>query len=250
MRIVLVVALAALCAGCAANEVASFQARPGQEAIVRDGRPALVSRAPHSLVMIAPASRQFKASGRPIFVVGLYNLGPAPSQFRVADIQVTQTVNGQVAELKVITYEELVQEEHTRQVAAAILTGVAAGANAYSAAQAGHYNSTSTVYGPHGNYLVQTSGFSPTANAIAQGNAAAQNDAMISATIERGQQNLAVLERSVIKDDTIMPGEWYGGQLHLQPLVPAGNKGPRTYSISLLVGADRHTIDIVQAPVR
>jgi hypothetical protein len=249
MRITIVVALAALCGGCAANEVASFQARPGQEAIVRDGRAALVSRAPHSLVMIAPALRQFTASGRPVFVVGLYNLGPSPLLFRVADIQATQTVNGQVAELKVIPYEELVQEEKTRQVAAAILTGVAAGANAYSASRAGYYNSNGTVSGPHGTYLVQTSGYSPTANAIAQENAAAQNEAMISTTIERGQQNLAVLERSVIKDDTIMPGEWYGGQLHLQPLVPAENKEPRTYSVALLVGADRHIINIAQVAV-
>jgi hypothetical protein len=159
-------------------------------------------------------------------------------------------VNGQVAALKVIPYEELVQEEHTRQVAAALLTGVAAGANAYSASRAGYYNSTSTVTGPRGTYFVQTSGYSPTANAIAQENAAAQNEAMISATIERGQQNLATLERTEIKDDTIMPGEWYGGQLHLQPLVPAENKAPRTYSIALLVGPDRHVIDIVQAPAQ
>jgi hypothetical protein len=86
MRIAVVVALAALCAGCAAHEVASFQAQPGQESIVRDGRPALVSRAAHSLVMIAPALRQFTASGRPIYVVGIYNLGTTPLQFRVADI--------------------------------------------------------------------------------------------------------------------------------------------------------------------
>jgi hypothetical protein len=38
---------------------------------------------------------------------------------------------------------------------------------------------------------------------------------MISATLAQGQANLATLERSAIKDNTLMPGEWYGGQLHL-----------------------------------
>jgi hypothetical protein len=46
-----------------------------------------------------------------------------------------------------------------------------------------------------------------TAAAIAQGNAAAQNEAMFAATIERGQQNMAQLEQAVIKDNTLLPGE-------------------------------------------
>jgi hypothetical protein len=245
------VALAITIGGCASHEVATFQARLGQESIVRDGQAALVSRAKNSIVLIRPAARQFAASGRPVFVVGINNMGPTPLQFRIADIEATQTVNGQVAALQVITYEQLVQEERNRQVAAAVLTGLAAGANAYSASQAGKYNSTSTVYTPHGTYQVNTVGYSPTAAAIAQANASAQNEAMISATIERGQQNLANLEQAVIKDDTVMPGEWYGGTLHLQPLSSSGsNDAPKTYSITLLVGQDRHEIDIVQTPVR
>ena len=246
-----VVVLSVTISGCASHEVATFQARSGQEMLVRDGQAALVSRAKNSIVLIRPATRQFASSGRPVFVVGINNIGPTPLQFRIADIEATQTINGQLAGLKVITFEDLVQEEHNRQVAAAILTGVAAGANAFSASQAGRYNSTSTVNTPHGTYQVNTVGYSPTANAIAQANASAQNEAMIAATIEQGQQNLANLERGVIKDDTIMPGEWYGGTLHLQPIASTGSNGvPRTYSIALLVGQDRHAIDIVQTPVR
>jgi hypothetical protein len=59
-------------------------------------------------------------------------------------------VSGEAVPLKVITYEQLVEEEHTRQVFAAVATGLAAGANAYSASRAGYYNSNSTVYTPHG----------------------------------------------------------------------------------------------------
>jgi hypothetical protein len=54
--------------------------------------------------------------------------------------------------------------------------------------------------------------------AIAQSKASVQNEAMISATRESGQANLANLERLVMKDNTLLPGEWHGGQLYLQPL--------------------------------
>jgi hypothetical protein len=50
----------------------------------------------------------------------------------------------------------------------------------------------------------------------------------------------------VIKDNTLLPGEWYGGQLHLQPPASAKSGAAKTYSIALNVGGDRHQIDIVQ----
>jgi hypothetical protein len=34
---------------------------------------------------------------------------------------------------------------------------------------------------------------------------------MISSAVETGQRNLVNLERTVIKEDTLLPGEWYGG---------------------------------------
>ena len=79
----------------------------------------------------------------------------------------------------------------------------------------------------------------------------AQNDAMITSTIERGQINMATLEQSVIKDNTLLPGEWYGGQLHLSPPTnpPAGGD-EKSYSITLLVGGERHIIDVSQGPAK
>ncbi len=59
--------------------------------------------------------------------------------------------------------------------------------------------------------------YSSTAAVIAQNNAAVQNDAMISAMSKRARRNMATLEQSVVKDNTLMPVEWYGGQLHLAP---------------------------------
>lgn len=250
MRNMVFAALAvSVLSGCASTETVRFQPKPQQEALVRDGNPPIVSRRKASLVIVRPARREFRNGGRPVFVVGINNLTNGPVDFRVTDIVVTQTVDSTEVPIKVVTYEDLVREETTRQVFAAVLTGVAAGANAYSASRAGYYSSNTTVTTPRGIYTAHTTGYSPTAAAIAQTNANIQNTAMINATIERGQQNLAMLEGSVIKDNTLLPGEWYGGQLHLAPPA-AQNNGPKRYQITLLVGGERHEIDVMQESVR
>jgi hypothetical protein len=242
MRNIAVVVLCASLGGCmTAGETISFRTtNPQQQAMMRDGQPALVSRQKNSLVLVRPASRQLQANGRPVFVIGINNLGKQPVDFVVGQVEAVQHVAGSDFEMKVITYEMLIQEEKNRQVAAAILTGVAAAGNAYSASQAG-YGRYTTPSGRTGTF------YSPTANVIAQNNAAVQNEAMISATVETGQRNMATLEQSVIKDNTLLPGEWYGGQLHLAPPTDQGG-GPKSYTIIITVGSDRHVIDISQGP--
>lgn len=245
MRKLFAISFAFLCAGCVTGEKVAFQPSGDQQAIIRDGQPALVSTKSKSIVIARPASRQFQIGGRPVFVVAIYNRSKEPQNFLVKNVQVTQAVNGSEASLKVIAYEELVQEEQTRQAFSALAVGLAAAGNSYSASRAGYYNSTSTVYTSRGAYNVHTSGYSPTAAAIAQSNANAQNAEMIGATIERGQANLAMLERSVIKDNTVMPNEWYGGQLHIQPLI-SGDEANKIYKIGIRVGPDFHEIHISQ----
>jgi hypothetical protein len=237
-----IVALFAALGGCVttAETIQFHPSNPQQQAMMRDGQPALVSRQKNSLVLVRPASRQLQANGRPVFVVGINNLSKAPVDFRVSQVEATQHVAGSDYEMKVVTYEMLVQEEKNRQIAAALLTGVAAVGNAAAASQAG-YGHYTTPSGRTGTF------YDPTAAAIAQGNAAAQNDTMVAATVEAGQRNMAALEQSVIKDNTLMPGEWYGGKLYLAP--PTQQEGgQKTYTIVITVGSDRHVIDIAQGP--
>lgn len=242
MRMVSAAVLCTALTGCVTTETVQFRANnPNQQALMRDGQPALVSKQKTSLVLVRPASRQLQAGGRPVFVVNINNLSRAPVEFRMSQVEVRQIVGANEFAMTVVTYEMLAQEEKNRQVAAAILTGLAAGANAYGASQAGH-GSYTTPSGRSGTF------YSPTAAAIAQSNAAAQNEAMIASTIESGQRNMAQLEQTVIKDNTLMPGEWYGGALHLSPPTnpPSGNQ--KSYTIIITVGADRHVIDVAQAP--
>lgn len=241
MRYLFGVALCAALGGCVTTEKIAFKpANPQQQALMRDGQPALVSRQKNSIVLVRPASRQLKANGRPVFVVGIYNLSNQPVEFRVGQVEAVQHVGASDYQMPIVTYEMLVQEEKNRQIAAAIFTGVAAAGNAHSASQAG-YGHYTTASGRTGTF------YSPTAATIAQNNAAYQNEAMISATLETGQRNMAVLEQSVIKDNTLLPGEWYGGQLHLAPPTDQGD-GPKLYTITITVGTDRHVVDVSQAP--
>jgi hypothetical protein len=242
MRYFALLLLCSTLSGCVtAGETVAFKAsNPQQQTLMRDGQPALVSRQKSSLVLVRPASRRIQTNGRPVFVVAINNLGRQPVDFRVGQVEAVQHANGSDFEMKVVTYDMLVQEEQNRQMARAVLTGLAAAGNAYSASQAGH-GSYTTPSGRTGTF------YDPTAAAIAQNTAAVQNEAMISATIETGQRNMAALEQSVIKDNTLMPGEWYGGQLHLAPPTDQGG-GPKTYTIVISVGSDRHVIDVSQAP--
>ncbi|RJF69604.1 hypothetical protein D4Q52_19820 [Rhodopseudomonas palustris] len=208
---------------------------------MRDGQPALVSRQKNSLVLVRPAARQIQANGRPVFVVGINNLSRGPIDFRVSQVEANQRVAGAEHPMQVVTFEMLQQEEKNRQVAAAILVGVAGAANAYSASRAG-YGSYTTPSGRSGTF------YSPTAAVIAQNNAAVQNEAMIAGTIEQGQRNMAQLEQAVIKDNTLLPGEWYGGQLHLAPPVTP-DSGAKNYTIVITVGSDRHVVEVAQGAV-
>src|SRR5260370_7323908 len=97
--------------------------------------------------------------------------------------------------MRVVTFEMLQQEERNRQVAAAILTGIAGAANAYGASQAGH-GSYTTPSGRTGTF------YSPTAAAIAQSNAAAQNEPMFPAPVQPGQRNMPLPTHTPTKDNT------------------------------------------------
>jgi hypothetical protein len=69
---------------------------------------------------------------------------------------------------------------------------------------------------------------------------------MIANTVESGRQNMAALEQTVLKDNTVMPGQWVGGRVYFTP--PAGETGqPKRYTITVRIGVDEHFIEVTQA---
>jgi hypothetical protein len=217
MRTIAVLAAAALCAGCVtAGESIRFEAKGKQETLMRDGRAALVSKAKNSTVTIVPAVRQVPAGGRPIFVVRMKNNSRTPLEFRLDTVEVVQGNQG----LRVFSYEELASEERNRQVAEAMLVGLAGGVNAADASRHGWW---------------------------AERAVARDNDRMAAQVAKAGQRNMAQLERTAIKDHTLLPGETYAGRIHIAP--PQG-EGVKTYAIRLMLGSDRHDIGVVHEVTR
>ena len=117
MRNLGIVALCAALGGCVStNETIAFRtSNPQQQAMMRDGQPALVSRQKNSLVLVRPASRQLQANGRPVFVVGINNFGKQPTEFRVAQVEAIQHVGGSDFGMQIVTFEMLQQEEKNRR---------------------------------------------------------------------------------------------------------------------------------------
>lgn len=235
---------------CTSTEVATFSPSVEQQAIVRDGQPALISKKPKSVVLVRPATRSFQGGERPAFVVAVLNTAPSSETLYVRNISVAQAIPGdRPYTLKVYSYDDLVAEERQAEINRAIIVGLAAGANAAAASSAGYYTASGTVSSPYGVSHVSVSGYDPSAAAIATANAAATNSAMIADAVETGQRNLAALEQTILKDNTVMPGEWYGGRVVIAaPKIIAADKA-KVYRITVTFGGDVHEIDVTQSRV-
>jgi hypothetical protein len=158
--------------------------------------------------MVRPTAPQLASSSEPSFVVGIYNMSRSPLEFHVADIHATVMINQERARLQIMAQEDRVIARPNLTIAA---------------------------YGPE-------------ATAMAQARTGVPNEAAVSAAIERAPQYLAGLEKTTMRDTTVQPDEWYGGQLRLQPVAVIGSE-VKNYTIELTVGPDRHEINVLQKPV-
>jgi hypothetical protein len=126
-----------------------FSLRPaaGQEAVVRDGVPALVSTRKHT-VFLRPVAPQQLANGRPRFVVAILNRGRTPVTFNVSSVSV-ETLSPRRASVRVYTHAELAQEVENDRNAQLTLQAIAGALGSYSAAQSGYSHTTGTISGPY-----------------------------------------------------------------------------------------------------
>lgn len=245
------VIFAPLCAlfliGCASQTI-QLSAAPGQEAIVRDGLPSLVSKK-KNIVMLRPNTRLLKGNARPAFTVVVRNSGNKPETLFETGISARQTVDGKQVALRVYHYQELVQEEQTRQAIHAFGVALAGAGRAISAANAGYVNTTGTVnaYGANGpTYATYTATtYDPLRAQIAQNAANAETQADVANWQAQGEQNLAALEHTILKDNTVMPGEWIGGTIVLDPPAYSGST-PKSYVITVDFGGEQHEFQVAQ----
>jgi hypothetical protein len=213
---------------------------------MRDGLPALISQKKH-VVMLRPNTRLVQANARPSFTLVVRNQSKKPETLYESSIVASQSIAGKTAPVRVLRYAELVQEEETRQAIAALGTALSGVGQAMSAANAGHTTTTGSIYshGTYSTYTAQT--YDPVRAQIAQQAAQARTAADFAALQAQGEQNLQILQRTILKDNTVMPGEWYGGSIVLVPPSKADDGGA-TYVITVSFGGEEHTFSISHVP--
>lgn len=235
-------------AACAAQEKVLLTAAVDQEAIVRNGVPVLVSNK-KNLVMLRPNARQFAGHTRPAFTIIVRNQTNRPETLLESTITAHQTIGRKQVAVRVIRHHELVAEEETRQTVAAVAVALGGVGRAMSAANAGRVTTYGDVsaHGPYGSsygtYHATT--YDPLRAQAAQSIAAADTAADFAMIREQGERNLASLEQTILKDNTVMPGEWYGGTIVLEP--PARSaEGARDYAISVAFAGEEHVFSVSQ----
>ena len=238
---------ALLISGCTSQRI-DLAAGPGQEAIVRDGVPALVSKKRH-LVMLRPNNRLLKGNARPAFTLVVRNMGGSSETLLESKISAQQLLGGKTASVRFLRYDELVKEESDRQTAAAIGATLAGVGRAMSASNAGYVTTNGTVnaYSPYGSSVGTYSAttYDPLRAQLAQQAANTETEADFANLAAQGERNLAGLQQTILKDNTVMPGEWYGGTIVLEP-PERSSSGPTSYSIAVDFGGETHIFQVSQ----
>jgi hypothetical protein len=161
---------------------------------------------------------------------------------------VVETTKPRKAKLRIYTHQELAAEVESQRNAQLFVSALAGAAGAVSASQAGYGHTTGSFtrtspYGTsYGTYSATT--YNP---AVAQAAANANADRTVAnmAAIEgQAQDMLHQLQASIIKDHTLMPGEWHGGVL----VVDAPDKGEAgaEYNITLQFDGEVHSFQVSQ----
>ncbi len=175
---------------------------------------------------------------------------------RVEDITASQTDTASVAsQIHVFSYDELTAEVRRKQAWATVGVALAGAAGALSAANAGYSHSYGTYSGNswgsysgalNGTYSSNTTGVYSTTTYDAGRAYAAQslNNAQMAANLSavqlEGQQRLAELQNTILKDNTVLPGEWVGGIVMLDVPRKAPD-GIARYRIEVRFGGEVHT---------
>lgn len=242
------IAVCLLLSGCAApKDTFSMTAGDRQEAVIRDGVPALVS-SKRNVVFLRPAATLQRSGERPRFVVAMLNKGHKPATLRTSDIDV-RSIRPAKARLKVYTHTELAEEVESQRNAQLIVGALAGAAGAYSAAQSGYSQTTgsytrNSAYGTsYGSYSATT--YNPAAAQSAL-NANADRTAWNMASIEgQAQDKLHELQATILKDHTVMPGEWHGGVIVFDAPAKA-DTGAAEYTITLQFDGEEHSFSVIQ----
>ena len=108
----------------------------------------------------------------------------------------------------------------------------------------GYTTSTGTVNGNTFSGTYTSTTYDPARAAVAQSIAQQQTNADFDAIRVQGAQKLAELNYSVLKDNTLMPGEIYSGIISLK--TPDKTDGQAKYTITIPFAGETHSFQVTQ----
>lgn len=249
MKLLLLMACALALAGlqgCATYGTLTAVPTNGERSIYKDGRDTLTS-VKLNTVAVTPNSDRVKSGGRGDFTIAVNNGSTADILFSTEDINAQSSSGGHAEPLKVYSYDELVAEEKKRQAWAAFAVALAGAANSISAANAGYSHTYGTysgsAYGSNGTSAYGYGSYSSTTYNYAAAQAAqnavqADTDARFAELAEQGQANLSRLRSTILKKETIFPGDWHGGVVEVA--MPRVSDTPQEIRLDVNVGGEPH----------
>ena len=181
-------------------------------------------RQPTGAVQLRPAGQDH---GNAAFTIGVFNDGPSALNFDITNIR----IEGVSEPVRLLSKDEMVQKAKSRATWAAIATGLAGAAAAYSAANArDHYRVTSHT--PRGTYRTHFS--VPAANRDLAAAAITAGTGYTIANIQNQlDQTKAALGDEMIQMTTIDPGDSYGGTIFLTRFKKASVSGQMRIVVTL-----------------
>ena len=214
MKNITVCAVSALMlSACATTYAVTPVAAPSQDVKYDNGSALVMSKKDHGAVRVSPTATSFEK--RIGLGVVAFNDGTQAANLGAENVRAFTAAG---APVRVFTYEQLVKEAKTAAAWQAVAVALAAGANAYAAAQPTTYNTYGSAYGSRGyvNYQASTTVYNSANAAIAnQINQAQTSRSMdqISASLDA---TLTSLGTSMLRTTTIEPGNAFGGQVVIE----------------------------------
>ena len=234
--------------GCATYQLSGIPS-DDQKCVFRDGRKTMFSQK-ENIVAIAAKEKTVSGNARLEFIVAVNNMTSDEVVFSTDNISATANnlESPDSVDLHVYSYEELVREEEKSRTWQAIGAALSGAVDSMNAANAGYsntygnysgstYSNYGTSYNTYGTYSATTYDYG--AAQAAQNAANSKMNAEMSRIGAEGKAALNELSATILKTQTVFPGEWYGGVVQVD--APSGTPAESKVDLLVTFGDDEHT---------
>lgn len=202
-------------------------------------------------VVVIGVNKDFETKrNRTAFTLAIKNNSEDPFNISYENIEVFHSSNGELINLSLISYEQLVKEENSKAAWAALAVGLSAAANSYNASMAGYSNTygsnSGNIYSNYGDSY-NYSGYSYTSTYdsgkayAAQSIANAENQKLANEVSQNYKNKLQLLKNNILKNHTLFPNSWHGGVIQVENPLEFTNGDSIIFDLS--TGKESHRLN-------